>query len=322
MINIQGLSKYYQEVCAVDNIDLTIKQGEIMGLLGPNAAGKTTTLRILTGYLSPSSGNVQIKNYTLTKDILKIKQLIGYLPETPPLYKNLFVYDYLSYLGQIRDMDKHTIQSRLQEVISQCGIKSVMHKKIGELSKGYQQRLGIAHALLHDPEILILDEPTTGLDPNQILEIRELIREVGKKKTVILSTHILSEAEATCDRMVIIHKGQIAANGTPQELKQASNYTPLIHLSLNNAEESEVTSILSRISGVRQIESKTESSSPCLDLRIHCEPNLDLRERIYATIKNTNWTLMEFYLQTQTLENIFKELTHENRYEENKQEVA
>ncbi len=312
MIHIKGLTKYYQEVCAVNNIELTINQGEIVGLLGPNAAGKTTTLRILTGYLSPTFGNVQIKNFNLTKDILKIKQLIGYLPETPPLYKNLLVYDYLRYLGQVRDMHKGFAESRIKQVIAQCGLQSVMHKNIGELSKGFQQRLGIAHALLHDPEILILDEPTTGLDPNQILEIRNLIREIGQQKTVILSTHILSEAEATCDRMVIIHQGNVVADGTSQELKQSSNFSPTIHLGLKNADQNEVSSILSRISGVQNIETKQDDPSDHLHFQIRCHPDQDLRERIYATIKNTNWTLLEFYQQTQTLENIFKELTQES----------
>ncbi|MFW6415070.1 MAG: ABC transporter ATP-binding protein [Thermodesulfobacteriota bacterium] len=312
MIHITGLSKYYQDVCAVNNIDLTIKQGEIVGLLGPNAAGKTTTLRILTGYLRPSCGNVHVKNFNLTKDILKIKRLMGYLPETPPLYKNLLVYDYMRYLGQVREMDKEFTVSRIEEVIKQCGLTSVMHKNIGELSKGYQQRLGIAHALLHDPEILILDEPTTGLDPNQIQEIRNLIREIGQQKTVILSTHILSEAEATCDRMVIIHQGNIVADGTSQELKQSSNFSPTIHLTLKNADQNEVTSILSRISGVQEIVSNKPDTSDNLEFKIRCQANQDLRERIYATIKNTNWTLLQFYLQTQTLENIFKELTQES----------
>ena len=181
-LHTRELVKRYKSRTVVKKVSVEVTRGEIVGLLGPNAAGKTTTLRIMTGYLSSSAGNVQIKNYNLATDKLKIKQLIGYLPETPPLYKNLLVYDYLHYLSRVRNLSKDVAERRLREVTSHCGLASVMHKNIGELSKGYQQRLGIAHALFHDPEILVLDEPTTGLDPNQILEIRKLIREVGQHK--------------------------------------------------------------------------------------------------------------------------------------------
>ena len=205
MINAEGLTKFYGTSCAVDHINLDIRNGEIVGLLGPNGAGKTTTLRMLTGYLKPSSGNIRIKDYNIYDNPLEIKKLMGYLPESAPLYTEMLAYDYLNYVAEIRNIEKDKIESRLKHVADLCGINEAMHKPISTLSKGYKQRVGLAHAMMDDPEILILDEPTSGLDPNQIVEIRDIIREIGKEKTVILSTHILSEAEATCDRIIIIN---------------------------------------------------------------------------------------------------------------------
>ncbi|MCP4720858.1 MAG: ATP-binding cassette domain-containing protein, partial [Desulfobacteraceae bacterium] len=207
MIHVENLTKNYSDLCAVDQINLHIKKGEILGLLGPNGAGKTTTLRMLTGFFLPTSGNIRVKDFSILEDSLEIKKLIGYLPESAPLYHSMLVYDYLDYVANIRGLDKEKKRSRLRELVDLCGLDDIMHKTIAELSKGLKQRVGLAHAMMNDPEILILDEPTSGLDPNQIREIREIVREIGKEKTVILSTHILSEAEATCDRVVIINKG-------------------------------------------------------------------------------------------------------------------
>ena len=232
MITADGLTKFYGTQCAVDHIDLDIKKGEIVGLLGPNGAGKTTTLRMLTGYLRPSSGNIRIKDYNINDNPLEIKKLMGYLPESAPLYNEMLAYDYLKYVALIRNIEKDRIETRLKEVAGLCGINEVMHKPIDTLSKGYKQRVGLAHAMMDDPEILILDEPTSGLDPNQIVEIRDIIREIGKEKTVILSTHILSEAEATCDRIIIINRGRIAADQTIDELKDSMSKEFLINISL------------------------------------------------------------------------------------------
>jgi len=191
MIHIENLTKYYNEVCAVDNISMDVQKGEILGLLGPNGAGKTTTLRMLTGYFKPTSGNIIVKDYSIEKDLLKIKQIIGYLPESAPLYHGMLVYDYLNYVADIRGINNGRKLPRIRKLADICGLDLVMHRNISELSKGYKQRVGLAHALLSDPEILILDEPTSGLDPNQIVEIRELIKNLGKEKTVIISSHIL-----------------------------------------------------------------------------------------------------------------------------------
>jgi ABC-2 type transport system ATP-binding protein len=219
MISVNNVSKLYGDFRAVNDISFVIRRGEITGLLGPNGAGKTTTLRMLTCYLPPDAGKISVGDHPVDREPLEVKRMIGYLPESAPLYADMMVRDYLAYVGRLRGVGD---DSRLRDVAAMCGIGEVMHKNIGELSKGYRQRVGLAHAMMHDPEILILDEPTSGLDPNQIVEIRKLIKEIGKKKTVILSTHILSEVEATCDRVIIIDHGRIVADSRTAELKAAA----------------------------------------------------------------------------------------------------
>jgi ABC-2 type transport system ATP-binding protein len=198
MIHVENLTKYYNQLCAVDQINFDIQKGEILGLLGPNGAGKTTTLRMLTGYLQPSSGSINIKGLSIDKHVLEIKKLLGYLPESAPLYHDMLVFDYLKYVAAIREIDSEKKLPRIRQLADLCGINEVMSQPIGELSKGYKQRVGLAHAMMNDPEVLIFDEPTSGLDPNQIVEIRKIIKEIGKEKTIILSTHILSEAKTSC----------------------------------------------------------------------------------------------------------------------------
>jgi ABC-2 type transport system ATP-binding protein len=312
MIHVENLTKYYDDFCAVDHITLDIEKGEILGLLGPNGAGKTTTLRMLTGYFLPSSGDIRVKDYSVYDDLLDIKKLVGYLPESAPLYQGMLVYDYLDYIANIRQMDTEKKLNRIRKLVDICGLKGIMHSPIGELSKGLKQRVGLAHAMMNDPEILILDEPTSGLDPNQIVEIREIIRQIGKEKTVILSTHILSEAEATCDRIVIINKGKIIADGSTEMLKQSSGKQRTIHLSLLKADSSGVRDRLSQVSGVSVVETQEDEAKQALRVKLACNADADLRESIYRTIKETDWVLLEFYQETQTLENIFRELTREN----------
>jgi len=225
MIKIQNLTKYYGDLCAVSDVSFDIQKGEILGLLGPNGAGKSTIYRILTGYLSPSSGTIQVKNFNIYDHLIEIKKLIGYLPEAAPIYHEMLVYDYLDFIADIRGVDEQRKLGHLKELADLCGLNDVMHFSINELSKGYRQRVGIAHALMGDPEILVLDEPTAGLDPNQIVETREIIRRIGKEKTIVFSTHILSEAEATCDRVVIIDKGKMVADDTIDGLRNKLNLT-------------------------------------------------------------------------------------------------
>ena len=312
MINIQGLSKYYDGVCAVDDLHLEVPAGEILGLLGPNGAGKTTILRVLTGYIRPTSGRIRIGEMDLAEDIVPIKARIGYLPESIPIYRNLLVYDFLRYMIRVRGLPLEDPHASIREMGKVFAIDGVMHKTVGELSKGYLQRVGLAHALLHDPEILILDEPTSGLDPNQILEIRSLIREVGREKTVILSTHILSEAEATCDRVAILSQGRTVADGTPQEIKNRARQHLSVTLELKNADLEQARSSLESVPGVARVVPLEGAEEGNLLLRLECSGGEDPRERIYQSVKSRDWTLLQMSQEARSLENIFKELTLES----------
>lgn len=310
MITVKELTKYYDTVCAVDHVSFDVKKGEVLGLLGPNGAGKTTIMRILTCYLSPSSGEIDVKGLNIYDDQVAIKRMIGYLAESAPLYQDMLVYDYLKFVADIRELEKDRRTSRFRELADVCGINEVMHKPINELSKGFKQRVGLAHAMMNDPEILVLDEPTSGLDPNQIMEIREIIKTIGKEKTVILSTHILSEAEATCDRIVIINRGKIVADGSTDELKRESGGVYTVHVSLQNIQFDDAKKALKVLPEVKDIRlEKTENGTIALTLT--CLGEKDIRPEIYGIIRNSNWTLLEFRRETRTLENIFRELTIE-----------
>ncbi|MDD3642810.1 MAG: ATP-binding cassette domain-containing protein [Candidatus Krumholzibacteria bacterium] len=308
MIEISGLTRYYGDLCALDHIDLTIEKGRILGLLGPNGAGKTTAMRILTGYLAPTEGDVTVKGLSIDRDMVEIKKLIGYLPESAPVYQDMIVYDYLSYVADIRGIPADGRLARIRGLAEICGLGEVMHRSIHELSKGYRQRVGLAHAMTADPQILILDEPTSGLDPNQIAEIREIIRKIGREKTVILSTHILSEVEATCDRVVIINRGKIVADGSTDELRRGAEGECSINLSLAGAAEKEAKAALAAIPGVAGVE--TGRSNGELRLRLICGGE-DIRERVYRAIREKDWILLEFSRETKSLEKIFSELTKE-----------
>jgi ABC-2 type transport system ATP-binding protein len=311
MIQIDKLTKYYGDVCAVDQISFEIKRGEILGLLGPNGAGKTTTLRILTCYMKPSSGTISVKGNNIYEHALEIKKLIGYLPESAPLYPDMLVYDYLNFTARIRELEGAGKDARIKELGSLCGINEVMHKPVHDLSKGYKQRVGLAHAMMNDPEILVLDEPTSGLDPNQIVEIREIIKEIGKEKTVILSTHILSEAEATCDRVVIINKGKIVADGATEELKKEAGNDYIVNISLRHSDFESVRNALNPIAGVDET-TLSNMENGTLDVSLSCRHDRDIRPDIYKVIKEHDWVLLEFHMQTRTLETIFRELTKES----------
>lgn len=312
MIQADHLTKYYKDFCAVDGISLNIHKGDILGLLGPNGAGKTTTLRMLTGYFKPTRGTIKVKEFNTNDHPLEIKQLMGYLPESAPLYHNMLVFDYLDYVARIRGISKDKRLSRIRELYDLCGLHNIMHKTINELSKGLKQRVGLAHAMMDDPEILVLDEPTSGLDPNQIAEIRDIIKQIGREKTVILSTHILSEAEATCNRIVILNKGKIIADGSAEELKQSADSGRSLNISLTNADFAEVKEKMGAISGVQAVDRINSENGNLLTIRVTCKPDTDLRETVYRQIKQTDWMLMEFRQETRTLETIFRKLTREN----------
>jgi ABC-2 type transport system ATP-binding protein len=311
MIQIDKLTKYFGDVCAVDRISLDIKRGEILGLLGPNGAGKTTSLRILTCYMMPTSGNVRVGEFNIYDNSLEIKKLIGYLPESAPLYPDMIAFDYLNFVADVRGISGNAKGSRIKRLADQCGLNEVMHKSIHELSKGYKQRVGLAHAMMNDPEVLVLDEPTSGLDPNQIVEIRDIIKEIGKEKTVILSTHILSEVEATCNRVVIINKGSIVADGSTDDLKRGAGGDVLIHISLVHSDFEQVRNALKASPYIKEIV-LTNSGNGIVDFYVSFSADRDIRADIYTIIKNNDWSLLEFRTETGTLEHIFRELTKEN----------
>lgn len=312
MITVENLTKYYGDFCAVNGINLSIDSREIVGLLGPNGAGKTTTLRMLTGFMAPTEGTIRVKDYSVPDDSVEIKRMIGYLPESAPLYNDMLVYDYLMYVASVREMDKKTAIARLKQLSDICGLHAIMHLAIGELSKGLKQRVGIAHAMMSDPEILVLDEPTSGLDPNQIVEIRSIIREIGREKTVILSTHVLTEVEATCDRVVIINKGKIIADEGTEALRQSVSDTQDILLTLRNADYNAVADAFGDIDGVRKIERISMTGKGELAVRVQGSASVDVREVLYERIKKREWILIEFRQERKTLEKIFQELTKEN----------
>ena len=311
MIHVENLTKYYHTLCAVDQINLDIQKGEILGLLGPNGAGKTTTLRMLTGYLKPSSGSIFVKGLSIDQHVLEIKKALGYLPESAPLYHDMLVFDYLNYVAAIREINGNQKLDRIRRLADLCGINEVMHQPIGELSKGYKQRVGLAHAMMNDPEVLILDEPTSGLDPNQIVEIRKIIRQIGKEKTIILSTHILSEAEATCDRIVIINQGKIVADGSTENLKRSIGGQNFMDLSLQNADFKTVEETFAGISGIEGV-TRIAENNKTLNIRLSYQSTHDLRPEIYRKIRATEWIILDFHQKTQSLENIFRELTKES----------
>ncbi len=320
MIEVQNLTKYFKNFCAVDNISMTIQKGEILGLLGPNGAGKTTTLRMLTGYFRPDAGTIKIKNLNMPDDTIKIKSLIGYLPESAPLYHNMLVYDYLDYVAKIKGLDdKKQRHDRFLQLSDLCGLSSIMSRPIANLSKGLKQRVGLAHAMMTDPEILILDEPTSGLDPNQIAEIRNIIKTIGKEKTIIFSTHILSEAEATCDRIAIINRGKMVADDTTDNLKLGAKQSSIIKLSLKNALIDEAKTLLESIDPTLKVkvtgDAKNNQSTEkdLISFEISSSNDKDLRSDIYLKIKETQWIIVELSKESQALEKIFQELTREEK---------
>jgi ABC-2 type transport system ATP-binding protein len=233
-ISVSNLSKVYGSQTAVNSISFSIEKGEIVGFLGPNGAGKSTTMKILAGYISSTSGEATIDGEKITVDTLNLKKKVGYLPEHNPLYLEMYVVEFLDFMGKLNGLSGQNLKNRIDEVIEMVGLSPERHKKIEQLSKGYRQRVGLAHALIHDPEVLILDEPTTGLDPNQLVEIRKLIKEVGKNKTIILSTHIMQEVEAICDRVIIINKGNLVADDELAKLKEGGGSLEEIFRKLTN----------------------------------------------------------------------------------------
>ena len=304
MISVQGLTKSYGDLIAVNNISFSVRKGEITGILGPNGAGKTTTLRMLTCFLNPDTGEINVGDYNVKENPMEVKQLIGYLPESAPIYPDMLVYDYLSFVAEVRG----TVEpGRLKEIGKTCGISEVMHKSVHELSKGYKQRVGLAHAMIHDPDILILDEPTSGLDPNQIVEIRNLIKEIGKEKTVILSTHILPEVEATCDRVIIIDKGSIVADDRTNILKSAAGQGKKISLAVTGTDFDGLAAAMRSIPGVNDVSPVNDPGFTAAILSVSEES--EVRPQVFKTVSGKDWVLYELKQEHTSLENIFRQLT-------------
>ncbi len=314
MIEVQELNKFYGDFQVLKNLNFDIRQGEVLGLLGPNGAGKTTTMRILTCFLEPTSGNIKVGDYNVLEHPLKIKNMVGYLPEAAPLYKDMLVYDYLDYVAAIRGLEGRERSRRIDAMIELCGLAEVAHKAVHELSKGYKQRVGLAHAMMGDPEILVLDEPTSGLDPNQIIEIRQLIKKIGREKTVVFSTHILSEAEATCDRLVIINRGAIVADGPTDRLLREVGGAGVVDVVVRGADPAEVKASLATVPGVEEVEETRpeDEGEGLVGLAVFSIGELDVRPELYRTIRDRGWELLDFHRRTRSLENIFAQLTREN----------
>jgi len=308
MIEIKNLTKKLGDNTILDNISFSVKKGEILGFLGPNGAGKTTTMKIITSFWSATEGSVLVDGLEVKDNSLKTRKKIGYLPENVPLYDDMKVSEYLKFAAEIRKIPKEKIKERIKEAVASCGLKDVYDRPIDELSKGYRQRTGLAQAIIHDPEILILDEPTTGLDPNQIAEIRELIKNLGKEKTVIFSTHILAEAAAICDRAVIVNKGKIVGEGTPDELSRRFAGKDLIYVKIKGPREAILEKIRA-MENVGRAELKDRESDEIYGYEIEPKPGVDLREYLSMTIMNSGWSILEFSKKSISLEDVFRELT-------------
>lgn len=304
-IQVESLVKKYGTQRAVDGISFKVKSGEIVGFLGPNGAGKTTTMKIITCYMAASEGDVKVGNFSVKDDAAEIKKCIGYLPEHNPLYLEMPVIEYLQFSAAIQGVAKSNIDARVREMVRVCGLDKEKHKRIDQLSKGFRQRVGLAQAMIHDPEVLILDEPTTGLDPNQIVEIRELIRRVGEQKTVILSTHILPEVEATCDRIVIINDGKIVADGVPSELrKQASG----AEISRVRIEEGSPNDVFEQLNSIPTVELVDWQGSGNL-YEVKSKRGESSRREIFQLCVANQWILSELTPIERDLEDVFRNVT-------------
>ena len=308
MIEVRNLTKRYGSTVAVDGISFEIPRGEVIGFLGPNGAGKTTTMRILPCYLPADSGEARVAGFDVFTESIEVRKRIGYLPESAPVYSEMGIVEYLRFVAEIRGIPSSERQRRIDDVVVRVGLVPMIHKDIGQLSKGYRQRVGLAATLIHEPEVLVLDEPTTGLDPNQIIEIRELIREIGREKTVILSTHILPEVEATCSRVLIINSGRIVASGTPQELTRAAAGEVRCRVSLRAA-PADVEPALRALDGVLGIRSLEPVKERTVRYEVHAQNDRDIEDSIFRLAVGRDWTLTELHTETRSLEQVFTQLT-------------
>ena len=320
MVEIQNLHKSYGSLKALQGISLSVPKGQILGLLGPNGAGKSTALRILTGFLEASFGNVHVGDYSVSEQGLESRKLIGYLPESTPLYENMLVYDYLHFIAKMRGTPQSACNDKIVKAAQRCDIMEFIHRPIGKLSKGQRQRVGLAMAILDDPQVLVLDEPTSGLDPNQIIGIRDIIRELGREKTIIFSTHILSEAEAICDRVVIINKGQIVADGSVDELKRNQSGQPSLSLRIESDDADAVHAAFGALGeeslgAGAKVESEPlrqkagEAGEVMVTLHGAQSGSEALKKRIKTIIRENEWFMLGMEHKSHSLEQVFRDLT-------------
>jgi len=314
LIEAISLAKHYGSLVAIQDVSFTVEKGEIVGFLGPNAAGKTTTMRILTGYMPPTSGTARIAGFDVVEQPLEVRRRIGYLPENVPLYEDMTVRDYLSYMGTLRGVPRRDLSRRVAEVMDAVKLDDCADTLIFKLSKGYRQRVGLAQALVHRPEVLILDEPTVGLDPGQVIEVRQLIKSLGGQHTVILSTHILSEASAVCGRVIIIHEGRIVAADTPENLTRRLRGSQRILLEVRGPAD-EVASLVRSVEGVVHVEA-SENRDGTANLVVDAVPDREVRESIAGAVVNAGWGLRKLQPVSMSLEDVFLKLTRDEELAE------
>jgi ABC-2 type transport system ATP-binding protein len=316
-IEVENLSKFYGPARGIEEVSFSVKKGEIMGFLGPNGSGKTTTMRILTCFFPPTSGTARICGSDILNDSFAVRQKIGYLPENVPLYMDMPVFAYLNFFAEIKGVPSRMKKKKVDEVIQRCELQSVSHRLIRKLSKGFRQRVGIAQALLNDPEVLILDEPTVGLDPKQIIDIRSLIKGLGGSQTVILSTHILPEVSMTCDRVIIMHQGKLVAVDTPSNLKKKLQQAPKIMLKAEGP-VSDIINTISGLPGITTIDRKEPGAGKNGFYEIEAEENADVINEIAKSVYENNWKLKEIRPVDMTLEEIFIKVVTEEEGVNNK----
>lgn len=314
MIQVEGLSKNYARTVAVDNISFSVNKGDIVGFLGPNGAGKTTTMRILTCFMPPTEGKATVAGFDVFEQPFEVKKRIGYLPETPPLYPEMSVADYLSFVARLKNLPNSEIKRRTDEVMERCAVADVRSKLISKLSRGYRQRVGLAQAIIHNPDVLILDEPTSGLDPKQINDTRELIKSLSGEHTIILSTHILPEVEAVCQKVIIINKGKLVATDSVENLKNRAGLTNAVQVQVDTAGEGDATAVrqrLEQVPGVSKVLDKMISGDRFV-FEVDSLPERNARADIARAIVHSGWNLLELKSLTFSLEEVFLELTASN----------
>ena len=315
MIEVENLSKRYGPTQAVTDVSFRVEKGEVLGFLGPNGAGKTTTMRVITGYLPPTEGAVRVAGFDVVEQPIEAKRRTGYLPETPPVYPDMTVNEYLTFVGHIKGVPRRDLKHRIDEITEKCAIADVRHRQTGKLSKGYRQRVGLAQALIHNPDVLVLDEPTAGLDPKQIIETRELIKNLAGQHTVVLSTHILPEVSKTCERVVVINGGKVVAVGKPDDLtRRLQGFETVLVTAQGPANE--LKERMERVAGVDLVEQK-EAADSQVTFEIHAHKEQDVRSELARAIVESQWKLLELRATALSLEDIFLKLTTKDLTEAN-----